>query len=200
MLNSDGIMRTISPSIDRIGTALKALRRAHAQSPESEDKLDLGIKCLDAVIAQLSEEGVSAEDLQPLAALEALLRRMKVEERPQSAAANRRKGRPPSDTLLARASAVIDLLIKAGYDESKAAQTVMRLLMAAGVPAPLKGGDARGWRRLLEWRASLVHGTVSPEARAEFEDFTQEIEAIPAQERVKRVLDDQLWDRRRERR
>ena len=190
-------MPTVSPSIDRIGTALKALRRAHAQ--DSEGKLALGTKCLHAVIAQLTEEGVPAEDLQPLTDLETYLQKLKAEGRPPAAqtAANRRRGRPPSDTLLARASAVIDLLIKGGYDESKAAQTVMRLLMAAGVPAPLKGGDARGWRRLLEWRADLAYGMVSPEARAEYEDFTREIEAIPAQDRVKRVLDDQLWDRRR---
>jgi hypothetical protein len=190
-------MQTLSPTADRIGTALKALRLAHAQSPESEDKLDLGIKCLDTVIAQLSEEGVPAEDLEPLAVVDALLRRMKAEDRSQSAVANRRRGRPPSETLLARASAVIDLLIKAGYDESKAAQTVMRLLMAAGIPAPLKGGDARGWRRLLEWRADFVHGIASPEAVAEYQDFTREIESIPPQERVKRVLDEPLWDRRR---
>ena len=138
-----------------------------------------------------------AEDLQPLAVLDALLRRMKTEDRSQSAVANRRRGRPPSETLLARASVVIDLLIKAGYDESKAAQTVMRLLMTADIPAPLKGGDARGWRRLLEWRADFVHGIAFPEAVAEYWDFTRDIESIPAQERVKRVLDDQLWDRRR---
>jgi hypothetical protein len=60
---------------------------------------------------------------------------------------------------------MIDLLIKAGNDESKAAQAVMRLLMAAGVPPPQKGGDARGWRRLLEWRDRLAHGIVSAEAQ-----------------------------------
>ena len=64
--------------------------------------------------------------------------------------ANRRKQLPPSDLLLARGAAVIDLLIKAGADENEAAQTVMRRLMAAGVPPPKQGGDARGWRRLLE--------------------------------------------------
>ena len=99
--------------------------------------------------------------------------------------------------MLARVSAVIDLLIKAGHDEAEAAQTVMRRLMAAGVPAPAKGGDARGWRRLLECRAGLAQGFGSAEAQAEYQDFKREIEAIPAPERVKRVLDEQLWDRRR---
>jgi hypothetical protein len=190
-------MQPLSPSIDRIGAALKALRRTHAHGAEGEDKLALGAKCLRAVIGQLTEEGVPVEDLQPLVDLEALLQDWHAEDKLEPATPNRRRGRPPSDTLLARASAVIDLLIKAGYDEARAAQTVMRLLMAAGVPAPQKGGDARGWKRLLECRAEFVHGLGSAEAVAEYHEFTREIETIPAQERVKRVLDGQLWDRRR---
>ena len=43
----------------------------------------------------------------------------------------------------------------------------------------------------------LGHGLVSSEAQLEYQDFTREIEAIPANERVKRVLDEHLWDRRR---
>jgi hypothetical protein len=111
--------------------------------------------------------------------------------------ANRRKRRPPSDALLARGAAVIDLLIKAGSDEGEAAQIVMRRLMTAGVPPPQQGGDARGWKRMLEWRTALIQGIASNEAQLEYQDFTREIDAIPANERVRRVLDDQLWDRRR---
>ena len=99
--------------------------------------------------------------------------------------------------MLARGAALIDLLIKAGHDESEAAQIVMRRLVAAGVPPPQKGGDARGWKRLLEWRNELSHGLVSDEAQLEYRDFTSEVDAIPANERVRRVLDEQLWDRRR---
>jgi len=73
----------------------------------------------------------------------------------------------------------------------------MRRLMAASVPPPKQGGDARGWRRLLEWRTSLVHGLVSSEVQQEYRDFIREIDAIPADERVRRVLDERLWDRRR---
>jgi hypothetical protein len=43
------------------------------------------------------------------------------------------------------------------------------LLMVAGVPPPQKGGDARGWKRLLEWRIDFLN----------------------------RALDQRLWDRRR---
>jgi hypothetical protein len=41
---------------------------------------------------------------------------------------------------------------------------------------------------------------VSDEAKTEYPAFTRELETIPAKERVKRVLDEQLWDRRRKRR
>jgi len=151
------------------------------------------------VVAQLAEEGVPQQDLQPLVDLEARLQQLMAQEQGQGLA-NRRRQLPPSEVLLARGAAVIDLLIKGGADESQAAQMVMRRLMAAGVPPPKQGGDARGWRRLLEWRTSLVHGLVSQEAQLEYQHFAREIEAIPADQRVCRVLDERLWDRRRKQR
>jgi hypothetical protein len=189
-------MQTLSPSVDRIGAALKALRRAHESDDPGNDPVALGAKCLQAVVAQLTDEGVPPQDLQPLTDLEARVRQFMVQTQGPSVT-NRRKQLPPSDVLLARGAAVIDLLIKAGADEGEAAQTVMRRLMAAGVPPPTKGGDARGWRRLLEWRTSLIHGLVSGEAQQEYRDFTREIDTIPADERVRKVIDEQLWDRRR---
>ena len=189
-------MQTVSPSVDRIGAALRALRRAHESDEPGNDPVALGAKCLHAVVAQLGEEGVPKEDLQPLSDLEARVRQFMAQTQ-GAGAANRRKQLPPSDLLLARGAAVIDLLIKAGADESEAAQTVMRRLMAAGVPPPKQGGDARGWRRLLERRTSLLQGLGSSEAQREYQDFTREIDAIPADERVRKVLDEQLWDRRR---
>ena len=189
-------MQALSPSVDRIGAALKALRQTHGHDAQGDDKLALGAKCLHAITVQLAEEGLPSEDLQPLIDLEASLRQMIALTQTESVA-NRRKRLPPSESLLARASAVIDLLIKAGSDEAEAAQIFMRRLMTAGIPPPQKGGDARGWRRLLEWRTDLGNGLVSEEARQEYLNFAREIEAIPANERVRRVLDERLWDRRR---
>lgn len=189
-------MQDLSLSVDRIGAALKALRQTHGHDAQSDDKLALGAKCLHAITVQLAEEGLPSEDLQPLIDLEASLRQMIALTQTESVA-NRRKRLPPSESLLARASAVIDLLIKAGSDEAEAAQIFMRRLMTAGIPPPQKGGDARGWRRLLEWRTDLGNGLVSEEARQEYLNFAREIEAIPANERVRRVLDERLWDRRR---
>jgi hypothetical protein len=189
-------MQDLSLSVDRIGAALKALRQTHGHDAQSDDKLALGAECLHAITVQLAEEGLPSEDLQPLIDLEASLRQIIAPTQTESVA-NRRKRLPPSESLLARASAVIDLLIKAGSDEAEAAQIFMRKLMTAGIPPPQKGGDARGWRRLLEWRTDLGNGLVSEEARQEYLDFAREIEAIPANERVRRVLDERLWDRRR---
>ena len=189
-------MRTLTPSVDRIGAALRALRQIYAREPESEDKTLLGAQCLHVVITQLAEEGLPQEDLQPLIDLETSLRQRQAQSQ-GAGVANRRRRKPPSDKLLARVAAVIDLLVKGGSDDSEAAQLIMRKLIAAGVPAPQQGGDARGWKRLLSCRAYLSQGLGSAEAREEYQDFTRELEAIPANERVKRVLDEQLWDRRR---
>ena len=60
------IMRTLTPSVDRLGAALRALRQVHASEPDREDKISFGAKCLHVVIAQLTEEGLPQEDLQPL--------------------------------------------------------------------------------------------------------------------------------------
>jgi hypothetical protein len=191
-------MQTLSPNLDRLGAALRALRQTHDH--DSEDKAALGAKCLAVVVSQLAQDGLAQEDLQPLIDLEACLRdRRKTGGRQtegREGAANRRRGAAPSEAVLARVAAVIDVLVKAGYEEGEAAQTLMRRMLAVGVAAPLKGGDARGWKRLLGWRAGVSHGLGSPEARHEYQAFTQELEAIPASERIKRVLDEQLWDRR----
>jgi len=70
------------------------------------------------VFAQLAEEGVPKDDLQSLSDLEKRLREF-MAETPEKGVANLRQHRPPSDLLLARGAAVIDLLIKAGANESE---------------------------------------------------------------------------------
>jgi hypothetical protein len=187
-------VHTLSPSADRIGAALRALRETHADG----DAIALGTKCLRAVIAQLGDEGIPSQDLQPLVDLETRLGGIKKPEPSQpESRRDRRHGSSPSPTLLARAAAVIDLLVKGGHDENEAAQTVMRRLVAAGVPPPTQGGDARGWRRLLECRNNLLQGFGPEEAKLEYRAFARELEAVPPAERVKRVLDEKIWDRRR---
>ena len=198
-------METSSPSTDRIGAALRALRRTHED--DHPDPVSLGIKCLKAVVDELAAYGVPAEDLKPLADLEGLVAGRKAARATQDVPVtraesteigrDRRHSSPPSTTLLARAAAVIDLLVRAGQDEAEAAQSVMRRLLAAGVPPPAQGGDSRGWRRLLEFRHLMLHGGGPDDAKYEYRTFTRELEAIPPSERVNRVLEERLWDRRR---
>lgn len=189
-------MPTTGLDLDRLAAALRAVRDTHEEQPHRPNKIALGGKCLKVLIAQLAEGGLQQEDLQPLIDLESEIRH-RLTHGQNLGETNRRRGAHPSDALLARVAAVIDLLVKAGYDEAEAAQLLMRKLIVAGVSAPRAGGDARGWRRLLEWRASVSQGFGSDEAQAEYKHFTKLLEAIPANERVKRVLDGQLWDRRR---
>jgi hypothetical protein len=197
-------MQMPPPPVDRLGAALRALRQAYAGGSATEDKTALGAKCLHVLIAQLAQEGIAQEDLQPLIDLETGIEALKSQAqealKPQAqvdSAPDRRRQRPPSDMFLARVAATIDLLVKGGYDEAEAAQLITRRMLAAGVPPPEKGGDARGWKRLLVWRENLSHGIGSRDAKEEYRDFTREIETIPAPERLQRVLDERLWDRRR---
>jgi hypothetical protein len=187
---------TLTRTAERLSTALKALKLTHEHDGSQTNKKDYVGKCLKVVLAQLFEEGVPQDLLQPLIDLQSELVH-KPKDPENRAERERRRGRGPSETLLARASAAIDLLVRGGYEESEAAQIIMRRLIAAGVPAPVKGGDARGWKRLLEWRADLLYGIASEEGKAEYEGFTADLENIPAGERVQRVLDGKMWDRRR---
>jgi two-component system cell cycle response regulator len=109
----------------------------------------------------------------------------------------RRRGYPPSDALLARVCAAMDLLVASGLSEEGAAQVMMRRMIAAGISAPKKGKAPTGWKRLLAWKADLQAGLIWDDAGREYEAFAAFIETIPPQERVERVLENKLWNRRR---
>jgi hypothetical protein len=187
-------MQTLSLNLDRLGAALKALRQTH--DPDPENKIGLGVNCLAVLIHQLAQDGLAQEDLQPLIDLEACLQNRRTTERRETVP-NRRRGGAPSEAVLARIAAVIDVLVKAGHEEAEAAQMLMRRMLGAGISAPLQGGDARGWKRLLAWRADVKGGVGSAEARDEYQAFTRQLEGIPPAERLKRVVEEQFWDRRR---
>ena len=91
---------------------------------------------------------------------------------------------------------MIDLLILNGKSDAQAAGAVTRMMLAAGINPPSSGGDARGFMRLLEWRQKLRQGRVSSDASVEYERFNKQITAIPLQDRVDRVINDRMWDRR----
>jgi phenylalanine-4-hydroxylase len=70
-------------------------------------------------------------------------------------------------------------------------------MISAGVFVP-KTGSAR-WKDLLAWRTDLKNGATWEDVIREYEEFAALIEAIPPHERVDRVLQDELWNRRRAR-
>jgi hypothetical protein len=69
-------------------------------------------------------------------------------------------------------------------------------MIAAGVSAPKTGTAPTGWKRLLAWRADFQNGLMGDDSKREFENFAASIESIPPHERVERVLEGGLWNRR----
>jgi Flp pilus assembly pilin Flp len=108
--------------------------------------------------------------------------------------AERRRGRPPSDQILARSCAAIDSLVRSGYKEAQAIHAVTTRMLGAGIsPSMGKGPNVEGWRRLKQWRADLLEGFASEVAYAEYHLFARQLKHLPARE----VLEKGLWDRRR---
>ena len=107
--------------------------------------------------------------------------------------AERRRRRAPSDQILARSCAVIDLLIRSGYSDAQAIHAVTNRMLALDIsPSCGKGADVTGWRRLKQWRANLLEGVASEAAQAEYYLLARQLKGQFARE----VLEKGLWDRR----
>ncbi len=103
-----------------------------------------------------------------------------------------------STNLLARASAVIDIMVKGGQTPEHAAQVVTRQLLGVGIKLPESGGDARAWKRLFNWRNSLIHYKRSGQAWDAYCDFKEQLAIIPPEQRLRRAVGDHLWDLRQQ--
>ena len=71
----------------------------------------------------------------------------------------RRSELPPSDALLARVCAVIDLSIASGLGEEVAAQAMVQRMIAAGVPVPENEDAGSCWKSLLAWKSAFLAGS-----------------------------------------
>lgn len=103
-----------------------------------------------------------------------------------------------SEELMARASAIIDLLVHAGQSPEHAAQMITRQLLAMDIHLPETGGDSRAWKRLFNWRSNLIHYKRAGRAWDEYCAFKEKLAHIPPEERLRRAVGERLWDRRRD--
>lgn len=102
-----------------------------------------------------------------------------------------------SEDLMARASAIIDVLIQSGQSPEHSAQTITRQLLGVGVQLPECGGDARAWKRLLNWRNTLIHYTRSGPGWDAYCSFKEQLAGIPTEQRLRLVVDEHLWEKRK---
>lgn len=103
----------------------------------------------------------------------------------------------PSEAVLARAAATVDVLMSMGHTAEGAGQIVARQIVNARAGLPNEGGDVRGWRRLLIWRERLLALKKPAAGWQVYCEFGKTIEAMPRPEAVRRAQDGTLWDIRR---
>ncbi|MCH8238498.1 MAG: hypothetical protein IIB62_00325 [Proteobacteria bacterium] len=162
---------------------------------------------VDETICTLSEKGIAAIDLAPLFKLrEAVM----AQDNPESAGASapapakhydskeRRSTEEVSDALMARVSAIIDVLVQGGQTPEQAAQVITRQLLAVGDKLPSSGGDARAWKNVLYWRNNLIHHKREGAAWDVYCAFKEELANIPPADRLRIAFGEQLWDKRRQ--
>jgi hypothetical protein len=153
-----------------------------APPPERDERLSHFQSCL-ARVKQVLEDGGNAADAATVGDLVAFL------HSPQAAKAlaDERDHRP----IYAIAAAYIELL-SAVSDESAAAQTLARKLIALGYELPKQGGDTRGWKRLLLWRDNLARGLMPSDMREIYERALKFARKQPTKVDVKAALDHAL--------
>ena len=150
--------------------------------PERDERLCHFQVCL-ARVRQTLEEGGHAADAATLGDLIAFF------HSPQAAKAlaEERDHRP----IYAVAAAYLDVLTVVS-DESAAAQTLARKLIALGYDLPKQGSDTRGWKRLLLWRDNLARGLMPMDMREIYERALKFARKHPTTVDLKAALDHAL--------
>lgn len=100
-----------------------------------------------------------------------------------------------SDDLLAKVSAVIDVLIAAGYSLDHACQIVTRQMITRGVHGPA-GGDARAWRNVQAWRQKLINSRREGAGWAVYAKFKDDLPRLYGPRLAEAAARDAIWDRR----
>jgi hypothetical protein len=98
-----------------------------------------------------------------------------------------------SEELMARVSAIIDVLVQSGQSPDQSAQMITRQLLALDIQLP-EGGDMRAWKRLMDWRNNLVHHKRAGPAWDIYCAFKEELTFIPPDKRLRVAVGELLWD------
>ncbi len=184
-------------SNDLIGLQVLMRDAGLKYDPESSYRAQFWADHVAGLVDHLKGKGMTERDLAPLSDLRDALRSGGASYGSDDGQLDARTGNTePSAEILARASAVIDVLMSDGKTEEQAAQSVTRKLIIGGINPPSSGGDSRGWMRLARWRRNLLNGLKPAEAKAEYEGFLASLQEIPVEQRLDRVLTERLWDRR----
>jgi hypothetical protein len=146
---------------------------------EGDDRLSLFQSCL-ARIKQTLEDSGNGADAETIGELLGVLHSPDAAK----ALADERDQRP----IYAVSAAYIDVLAITS-DESAAAQTLARKLVALGYELPKQGGDTRGWKRLLLWRDHLARGLKPADLREVYERALKFARKNPTAVDVKAALD-----------
>lgn len=111
---------------------------------------------------------------------------------------DRRRGEiEASEDLMARASAIIDVMVQSGQTPEHASQVITRQLLATDIQLPMSGGDARAWKRLLYWRNNLLHYKREGPAWDAYCAFKEQLAGIPPADRLRAAVGERLWDQRK---
>lgn len=105
-----------------------------------------------------------------------------------------------SEDLMARACAIIDVLVQSGQSPEQAAQVITRQLLSVGIQLPEHGGDSRAWKRLDNWRNNLIHHKRSGPAWDVYCAFREQLAHIPPEKRLQMAVGERLWDQRKQQR
>ena len=179
------------------------------------DKNDQDLAGLvEETIRTLYDKGIAAGDLAPLLRLhEAVKPRSAPSAAPAAAAMpappaapappagpygwdRRRVGSMASEDLMARVSAIIDVMVKSGQTPEHSAQTITRQLLAMDIQLPESGGDVRAWKCLMNWRNNLIHYKRAGNAWDVYCAFKKELADIPPDKRLRVAVGERLWDQR----
>jgi len=108
----------------------------------------------------------------------------------------RRNMQVASPMVMGRITAVIDILIAAGFSADNAAQIVSRQMLARNLGLPEEGGDSRGWKRVQIWHHRITTlGKAHPQFET-YQAFKNELLALHGQQTASLAVGQAMWDRR----